>query len=148
MCFDRMLQSAANAQKNSFGLRVGGQNLKLNFVILSLIFFGSWDPLTLCQVRQPHRQRNVQYQWIVGGLVWQHIYLRWQFSTLRTRAFENHTRRRSPLYSWYHECYFYSKSRNRYQVLLQNFFLQSFLIKLAPVLILAAEITAMSRSPT
>ena len=44
MCFDRMLQSAANAQKNSFGLRVGGQNLKLNFVILSLIFFGSWDP--------------------------------------------------------------------------------------------------------
>ena len=148
MCFDRMLQSAANAQKNSFGLRVGGQNLKLNFVILSLIFFGSWASLTLCQVRQPHRQRNVQYQWIVGGLVWQHIYLRWQFSTLRTRAFENHTRRRSPLYSWYHECYFYSKSRNRYQVLLQNFFLQSFLIKLAPVLILAAEITAMSRSPT
>ena len=60
---------------------------------------------------------------------------------------QNHTRRRSPLYSWYHECYFYSKSRNRYQVLLQNCFLQSFLIKLAPVLILAAEITAMSRSP-
>ena len=148
MCFDRMLQSAANAQKNSFGLRVGGQNLKLNFVILSLIFFGSWDPPNTVpgSTTSPPTECTISMdRWGVGLAA--HLPQVAIFFVENHLKQQNHTRRRSPLYSWYHECYFYSKSRNRYQVLLQNCFLQSFLIKLAPVLILAAEITAMSRSP-